>query len=207
MIQQITKNGQPRSPEMEKQVRDEVLTLFVAGHETTATALAWSVYLLCRHPEIYQRAQAEADALGRPPGLADLPRLPLLLQIFKESLRLYPPVPLFSREVSSAVDIGGYHLPRGTLVFISPYATQHRGDLWPDPERFDPSRFSPAAEEARFIAEYKEKFANPYHAASLGYVDEVIRPRQTRLKLIQSLRMLRNKRQSNPPKKHGNIPL
>jgi propionyl-CoA carboxylase beta chain len=65
----------------------------------------------------------------------------------------------------------------------------------------------PAAARAAYVAEYKDKFANPYHAASLGYVDEVIRPRETRLKVAGALRMLKNKRQSNPPKKHGNIPL
>ncbi len=65
----------------------------------------------------------------------------------------------------------------------------------------------PAVARAALIADYREKFANPYHAASLGYIDEVIRPRETRRKLAEALRMLRNKRQSNPPKKHGNLPL
>lgn len=133
----------------DKQVRDEVLTLFIAGHETTASALAWGIYLLVRHPEIYRRVQAEADALGRPPRLEDLPRLPLCLRVFKEALRLYPPVPLFSRETTAPLSLGGYHLPAGSIVFLSPYGTHHRADLWPDPERFDPERFTPAAEEAR----------------------------------------------------------
>jgi cytochrome P450 len=134
----------------DKQVRDEVLTLFVAGHETTATALAWGIYLLLSHPEAHRRALAEVDALGgRPPRLADLPRLSYLLQVFKESLRLYPPVYLFSRQASQPVVIGGHALPEGTVVFTSPYTIHRRADLWPDPLRFDPSRFTPEAEEAR----------------------------------------------------------
>jgi cytochrome P450 len=133
----------------DRQVRDEVLTLFVAGHETTATALAWGLYLLAQHPEAYQRARDEADALGRRPRYEDLPRLPYLLRVFKESLRLYPPVAAFSREVIADANIGGVHLPVGSFILVSPFATQRRPDLWPDPERFDPDRFTPAAEEGR----------------------------------------------------------
>lgn len=133
----------------DRQVRDEVLTLFVAGHETTATGLAWAIELLTRHPDVLRRAVAEADALDGPPTFHDLPRLAYTLQIFKEALRLYPPVYLFSRETSGHVEIGGHPLPRGTVVFMSPYAMHHRADLWPDPERFDPSRFTSEAEGSR----------------------------------------------------------
>lgn len=133
----------------DKQVRDEVLTLLIAGFETTASSLAWSLYLLSRHPEAYRRLQAEADALGRTPRYEDLPRLGYALKVFKESMRLYPPSAIFSWEAYADVSIGGYHLPAGTIVFVSPYATHHRADLWPDPGRFDPERFSPEAEEGR----------------------------------------------------------
>jgi cytochrome P450 len=133
----------------DKQVRDEILTLFVAGHETTATGLAWSLYLLARHPEIHRRARAEADALGRPPRHEDLPRLELAQRVFKEALRLYPPVPVFTRDAAADVEIGGYLCPKGTVFLLCPYATHHRADLWPDPERFDPDRFTPEAEAAR----------------------------------------------------------
>jgi cytochrome P450 len=136
-------------PMGDKQLRDEAVTLFIAGHETTATALAWAFYLLDRHPEARARLEAEADALGRPPTAADLPRLPYALMVFKEAMRLYPPVPVSSRQAIDAVSLGGYELPPLSLVFFSPYSTHRRPDLWPDPERFIPERFTPEAEEAR----------------------------------------------------------
>jgi cytochrome P450 len=134
----------------DKQVRDEVITLFVAGHETTATALAWALYLLARNPEAYAKARAEARRLqGRVATFEDLPALGYCLQVFKESMRLYPPVYLFGRQATADVQIGGYDLPRNSIVLICLYAMHRRPELWPDPERFDPSRFEPAAEEAR----------------------------------------------------------
>ena len=133
----------------DKQVRDEVLTLFVAGHETTATALAWTLMLLAQHPDVYAGVRAEVDAIGRVPTYGDLERLPLSLRVFKEALRLYPPVYMFGRVVVSDVEIGGYLFPKGTIVLVSPYALQRRPHLWPDPERFDPDRFLPEAEARR----------------------------------------------------------
>ena len=133
----------------DQQVRDEILTLFVAGHETTATALAWSFYLLARHPEVYARVQAEADALGHAPTADDLPRLAYTGRVFKEVLRLYPPVYFFSRESTQEVEIGGYLFPARSLIFISPWVIHRRPDLWPEPLRFDPDRFTPEAEAGR----------------------------------------------------------
>ena len=133
----------------DKQVRDEVLTLFVAGHETTATALAWSIHCLCNHPEIAEAVQREADALPGPPTFADLPRLPLALRVFKEALRLYPPVYFFGRQAIEPVTVDGVSLPRDTVVLIAPHALHRRPELYPDPERFDPDRFLPEREAAR----------------------------------------------------------
>lgn len=133
----------------DKQVRDEVLTLFVAGHETTATALAWAVMLLCQHPDAYRRARDEALAVGRVPGHADLGKLPFCLRVFKESMRLYPPVFLFGRQAITEVTVGGHSLPKGTICVVSPFALHRRSDLWEDPSRFDPDRFTPEAEAAR----------------------------------------------------------
>ena len=133
----------------DRQVRDEVLTLFIAGHETTATALAWALYLLAKHPDVLARVTAEVDALGRPPRFEDLPRLGYSLQVFKEALRLYPPVYFFSREAAQDVEVSGHLMTQGTVIFMSPYAMQHRADLWPDPERFDPSRFTLESEGSR----------------------------------------------------------
>ncbi len=133
----------------DKQVRDEVLTLFVAGHETTATALAWSIYLLGRNPHVLRDVQREVDALGHAPTAADLPRLQLTLRVFKEALRLYPPVYFDGRQADADTSLAGVDLPEGTVVLFAPYALHRRPDLWPDPERFDPDRFLPAAEAAR----------------------------------------------------------
>ena len=133
----------------DKQVRDEILTLFVAGHETTATALAWSIYLLCRNPHIYEEVQREVDALGRAPTAEDLPKLALTLRAFKESLRLYPPVYFDGRQAEAQVVLDGVTYPEGTVAMFAPYSLHRRPERWPDPERFDPDRFLPAAEAAR----------------------------------------------------------
>ena len=127
----------------DKQMRDEILTLFVAGHETTANGLAWSLYSLARDPELYARARAAVDALGgRTPTLADSTRLDFLSCVFKEALRLYPPVYLFGRIAIEDVSIAGHELPKHTVILISPWTLQRRADLWPDPLRFDPDRFA-----------------------------------------------------------------
>ncbi len=134
----------------DKQIRDEILTLFIAGHETTASGLAWSLYLLARHPDAHARARAEADALPRDQvGFDELPRLPYCLKVFKEALRMYAPIYLFGRQAMEPVVVDGCELPAGTIVLISPYAVHYRADLWPEPDRFDPERFAPEAEEAR----------------------------------------------------------
>jgi cytochrome P450 len=134
-----------------KQVRDEAMTLFLAGHETTANALAWTWYLLARHPEIYARVQAETDAAlaGRSPTFDDLARLPYTLQVLKEAMRLYPPAYAIVRQAMQDVVIGGFRVPRGAIVLLSPYLLHHDPALFSDPETFDPGRFSPDAESAR----------------------------------------------------------
>jgi cytochrome P450 len=133
----------------DRQVRDEILTLFVAGHETTATALAWAVYCLAKNPDVYAAVEREVDALPGAPSFADLERLPLTLRVFKEALRLYPPVPLFARQTHAAATLDGCSLRAGTVAMVCPWALHRRPDLWPDPERFDPDRFLPEAEAKR----------------------------------------------------------
>ncbi len=134
----------------DKQLRDEVLTLFVAGHETTATSLAWALYYLSRDPALYAKARAEVDALeGKTPGRADLPRLGFLLRVFKESLRIMPPVYISSRQAWTDTELAGFEIPMATATIISAYALHHREDLWPEPKRFDPDRFLPEAEAQR----------------------------------------------------------
>ena len=130
----------------DKQLRDEVLTLFVAGHETTASALMWCWYLLGLHPDAEARLHAEVDRglRGSSATAGDLPSLPYTRMLFEESLRLYPPLWLTNRRAVGADTLLGCHVPAGTLMLLSPYALHRRPDLWPEPDRFDPDRFSPA---------------------------------------------------------------
>jgi len=140
-------DGRPMSDE---QVRDEAITFFGAGHETTATGLTWAWYLLAQHPHVYRRMQAEVDdALhGRPPTYEDLARLPYTLQVFKEVLRLYPPAYALSRVALHDVAIEGYRIPKNMTVLMSPYALHRRADYFPNPSHFDPDRFAPEREAA-----------------------------------------------------------
>jgi cytochrome P450 len=131
----------------DRQIRDEILTLFVAGHETTATALAWCIDLLTRNPVEYRRVQAEVDLLPHTPTCADLPKLGATLRAFKEALRLYPPVYLFSRQACRETQIDGYQIPRNCSVAISPHALHRRSDLWPSPDSFQPERFTKEQED------------------------------------------------------------
>lgn len=135
----------------DRQVRDEVLTLLLAGHETTAAALAWAWYLLARHPEAAERLRAEAvDVLGeRVPTADDLPRLVYSRMVFDETLRLYPGAWGQPRQAIGHDEIGGYPIRPGTIVGPSQWVTHRRADLWPDPERFDPERFAPGTSESR----------------------------------------------------------
>jgi cytochrome P450 len=127
-----------------QQIRDEVMTLFLAGHETTANALAWTFYLLCRNQDAYARAQAEAQAVlgGRPPTVEDLAKMPFSLACLKESMRLYPPAYLVGRTAESDLELGGHALKKGAIVMVNIFGMHHRADYFADPERFDPTRFS-----------------------------------------------------------------
>jgi cytochrome P450 len=138
----------------DRELRDQVITFIGAGHETTAVALAWTVYLLSRHPEADERVRAEvADVLGgRVPTADDLPRLPFARQVIEESLRLYPPVYAVVRDAREDDEIGGFHIPARSMVILCPYVTHRHPEFWPDPECFDPDRFSPgrSADRPRF---------------------------------------------------------
>ncbi len=130
----------------DEQLRDEVMTIFLAGHETTANALTWTLALLSLHPDIARRTERELDDVldGRAPTLADLPRLVYTGQVLKESMRLFPPAWLLGRRVEEDDELGGYLVEKGSYVFVSPYVTQRHPALWPNPEGFDPDRFAPA---------------------------------------------------------------
>jgi cytochrome P450 len=138
----------------DKQLRDEVVTFLVAGHETTALALTWAWHLLAHHPEPEERLHAEVDAVlnGRTPTVADLAALPYARMVLEESMRLYPPVWATARETRAADQIGGMAVPARATITLSPYVTHRHPALWTDPERFDPDRFSPerSAERPEF---------------------------------------------------------
>lgn len=124
-------------------VRNEVVTLLIAGHETVASALTWTWHLLTSHPDAYARLLAEVDALGRDPvGLDDLARLPFARAVFDEALRLYPPAWVITRRVAEPDVLGGYRVEPGTLVLISTYAVHRDPRLWPRPDEFRPQRWT-----------------------------------------------------------------
>jgi len=146
----------------DKQVRDEAVTLFVAGHETTATALAWSFYLLARNPEALARAQAEADAFGAEPITKWEPeRLAYCTRVFREAMRLYPPLMMFPRRTLEEVEIGGVTLPPKSLVFVSAYTQHYRADVYENPGKFDPDRWLPEREATRHKSSYLPFSAGP----------------------------------------------
>jgi cytochrome P450 len=127
----------------DRQVRDELMTLFLAGHETTALAMSYCFYLLARHPGAEQRLADEIEAVtqGSPPTAADLPRLPFAESVIKETMRLYPPAWGIGREPVSDCEIGGYHVPAGTQIQLIQYVV-HRDPRWfDDPELFRPERW------------------------------------------------------------------
>jgi cytochrome P450 len=132
-------------------VHDEALTLFLAGHETTAAALTWTWYLLAQHPAVAERWRAELDAVlgGRAPTFDDLPGLAYTRMLLSESMRLYPPAWAIGRESLAPFSVGGYELPARSTVLVSPYITQRDGRWYPEPARFDPERWAPELAEAR----------------------------------------------------------
>jgi cytochrome P450 len=128
----------------DRQLRDEVMTLFLAGHETTALTLAWTWYLLGTHPEAEEKFHAELDEVldGRTPTAADLPRLKFTEQIARESMRLYPPAFGLGREAINDCEIGGYRVPAGTQVFMFQWATQRDPRFYNEPNSFRPERWT-----------------------------------------------------------------
>jgi cytochrome P450 len=128
----------------DRQIRDEVMTMFLAGHETTANALAWTWYLLGKHPDIQQRVQAEAREVfgGRPPTAADVPKLTFCETVIRESMRLYPPAYLVGRRAIDDITIGDHFIPAGTNVLMSQWIV-HRDARWfDDPLTFNPDRWA-----------------------------------------------------------------
>jgi cytochrome P450 len=134
----------------DREVRDQAMTILLAGHETTANALAWTFDLLGRHSDVREKVEREVDAVlqGRAATLADLPNLPYSLSVIKESMRLYPPAYMIGRRALREVTIGGARVEKGQVVIINVIGIHRRGDVFADPDRFDPERFTPEREKA-----------------------------------------------------------
>jgi cytochrome P450 len=162
----------------DRQLRDEVLTLLLAGHETTAQALTYGLYLLSRHPEIDAALAAERAALGAPPTLADLPCLPLHEQVALETLRLYPPAATIGREALQDDEIAGWQIPRGAIVVMSQWVMHRDPRFYPDPTRFHPQRWT---------AEFKRQLPRlayfPFGAGSRVCIGEAFAMLEARLAL------------------------
>lgn len=139
----------------DNQLRVEVMTFLLAGQETTSLALTWTWYLLSKHPEARHRLEEEIDSVldGRPPEYTDLVHLPYTRRVIDEAMRLYPPAWGFSRQALSDDQLGGFHLPRGWLVFVLPYVLHRLPAFWENPDAFDPDRFSPerSADRPKFV--------------------------------------------------------
>ena len=135
----------------DRQVRDEAMTLFLAGHETTANALTWSWYLLAQNPEAEARLHDEVDHVldGQAPGFDDLVRLPYARAVLAESMRLYPPAFVIGREPLENYVAGRYVVPAGDGILMSQYVVHHDERFYPDPFRFEPDRWTAEAQEGR----------------------------------------------------------
>jgi cytochrome P450 len=133
------------------QVRDEALTIFLAGHETTANALTWTWYLLSQHPDVERRLHKELRSVlgGRSPAFDDFPQLRYTEMVFAESMRLYPPAWAMSRLAMEDYEVGDYHIPAGSICMLSPYVMHRSPEYFPDPERFDPERWALEAKDSR----------------------------------------------------------
>jgi cytochrome P450 len=135
----------------DRQLRDEIITIFLAGYETVANALTWTWYLLSKNPVAAERMRQEIDEVlhGGPATIEALPQLRYTEMVFAESMRLYPPAWAMGRQSTQIVELGPYRLPAGTYFFFSQYILQRSEEFYPDPLRFDPDRFTPEQKAAR----------------------------------------------------------
>ena len=147
----------------DQQVLEEAVVLFVAGHETTANAMAWIWYLLSQHPEVVSRLRAELDrTLGdKTPDFTDLPQLTYTMQVIQESMRLYPPAWITDRIALEEDEINGYYIPKGSMMVAFIHGIHHDPDIWEKPEQFIPERFSKERKKERHNLAYMPFGAGP----------------------------------------------
>src|SRR6266699_5729559 len=135
----------------DQQVRDEVMTLLIAGHETVSTALTWTWYLITKHSEVERHLHAELNRVlgGQIPTVDHLAKLPYTRMVLEETLRLYPPAWVFGRKAVADDEIGGYFIPANSMIVLSPYITHRHPAFWDNPEVFEPERFTPERSASR----------------------------------------------------------
>lgn len=131
-----------------KELIDQIGVFFLAGHETTASVMTWTLFILSQRPDMVERLRAEIDAVAGEGEieLAHVKKMELVRDVFREALRLYPPITFIPRVAAEDVRIGRYHARKGTMIMIAPWTTHRHHALWPNPDRFDPDRFSGATE-------------------------------------------------------------
>jgi cytochrome P450 len=158
------------APMSDKQLRDEVITLLTAGHETTTLALAWTCFLIATRPDVVERMTAEAAFLnGQNPTYEDLMKLRYSRMVVEESMRLYPPVWTLARTSINEDEIGGHRIPAGSEILIFPYITQRHPKWWQDPDVFRPERFAPENSAARPRYAYLPFGAGPRTCIGLNF--------------------------------------
>lgn len=151
LLDTMLRSPEGETPMTDQQLRDELITILIAGHETVASALTWAACLLAQNPDVEARMLAELDRVlgGRPPTVDDLPALDYTRRVFDETLRLYPPAWIVTRKNIAEDTLSGARIPPGSLVVVSLVTAQRNPVYWPDPERFDPDRFLPEAAAGR----------------------------------------------------------
>jgi cytochrome P450 len=179
----------PKEPLTDPELRDEVVTMLISGHETTALILSWTWALLATHPSVETALQKEVDDLlqGRAPTLADMPQLALTQRVLLEAMRLYPPVWFIARKAIEDVDVGNNLVPKDGTVLICTYLVHRHEEFWPDPDKFDPDRFLPEAVSARPRGAYFP-FAGGRHTC-LGQKLAMLEGTLILAQLVQSVRV------------------
>ena len=193
----------------DEEVRDEVMTLLLAGHETTAVALAWTWALLAQNPDAEARLHEEVDRLPRssaavaaPPAFDDLGRLPYARAVFAESMRLFPPAWSVGRQAACDTELGGHPVPRGTTILFAPLHLHRDERFWDEPEAFRPERFLPEARAGR------HKFAYlPFSAGRRGCIGEQFAWVEGTLVLATIAQRWRLSLAAAPPAAHGSVTL
>lgn len=150
----------------DQQLRDEVMNIFFAGHETTANLMTWAVFLLSQHPAVLAQVEAEVNAVlgARSPEPEDVPKLTVLASVIRETLRLYPPAWLFARQCFEDTEVAGQRFTKGEVVLVVPYVTHRLDTLWATPDAFDPARFAsePSTDAATWKYTYLPFGAGPH---------------------------------------------